>query len=104
MPNADSECNSQQTIIENSLKAGYCCHFDEIGRKLPLPRGGIDHDGQLRRSRHHRFTQGWRHFPNRLCNPISEGLWNRPSLPELRAKSTKPIEISYPTAIWDENS
>jgi hypothetical protein len=46
----------------------------------------------------------WSHFPNRLCNPISAGLWNRPSLPELRAKSTTPIEISYPTAIWDENS
>jgi hypothetical protein len=39
MPNADSECNSQQTLIENGIKARYRCHFDEIGRKLPLPRG-----------------------------------------------------------------
>jgi hypothetical protein len=31
MPNAGSECNSQQTVIENGLKARYRCHFGEIG-------------------------------------------------------------------------
>ena len=35
MPNAGSECNSQQQAIENSLSTQYRCHFDEIGPKWP---------------------------------------------------------------------
>jgi hypothetical protein len=36
MPNAACECNSQQRIIENSLKSRYRCPFGKIGSKLLL--------------------------------------------------------------------
>ncbi|MDE1936565.1 hypothetical protein [Bradyrhizobium sp.] len=49
MPNADSECNSQQRTIENSLSARYYCHFAEIGRKWPRAVSEIADGPKLRR-------------------------------------------------------